>query len=364
MPFNFYKGNYKAMLLLPAILFIVFGLLIAVYPGVPKGIDIKGGTLIIVKSPSMVDAAKLKQAIDAKYSLSDLTVTSVSSPASTGALIQYSENTGLSSARSLISRAQSEFDSNPGASRTDLDSALVILSDYQKGGSPKPTDLKALLVFAQDSENSARESFQAGLQEIISSELGIRRAESFQIKEVNPTIGEAFWNNALWVALASMIFLTVVIFALFREIIPSLAVLLAAAFDVMCALAFMAILKIPLSLNSIPSLLILVGYSIDTDVMLTGRLLKQKDATPREKAQESMWTGMTMTFTALAALGVMLLLSYFYQVTMIYEVGVVLFFGLLGDIPSTWMMNAPILLWYVERQLRKKELKAKGGTTQ
>lgn len=362
MAFNFYKGNYKAFLVLPAILFVVFAFLIAVYPGVPQGIDMKGGTLIIVKSPQAVDALKLKEAIESKYSLSDLTVTSVSSPASNGALVQYSENTTLVSAHGLIARSQGEFSSNPSQAKADIEAALELLAKYADVSTDKPSDLRNLLAFSQSAEDSARENFNAGLQETIAEQLGIQNAEAFQRKEINASLGQAFWNNAVFVAIISIIFLSIVIFAFFRELVPSLAVLLAAVFDVLCALAFMAILRIPLSLNSIPSLLILVGYSIDTDVLLTGRLMRQKESTLQVRAQESMWTGMTMTFTALAALGVMVVLAYLYQVMIIYEVGIVLFFGLLGDIPSTWMMNAPILLWHLEGKKAKKELKAQGAS--
>jgi preprotein translocase subunit SecF len=44
----------------------------------------------------------------------------------------------------------------------------------------------------------------------------------------------------------------------------------------------------------------------------------------------------------------MLVVSYFYQIEVIYQIAAVLFFGLVGDLISTWLMNAPVLLWYIE----------------
>ena len=145
------------------------------------------------------------------------------------------------------------------------------------------------------------------------------------------------------------------IFFFFREFVPSIAVIMSAVLDISCALALMALFHIPLSLSSIPALLMLVGYSVDTDIMLTTRILKRKEGTAADRTVEAMKTGLTMTFTTLAALTVMIAVSFTSQMFVIFEIATVLLFGLLGDLPSTWLMNAPILLWYAE----KKEKKAK-----
>ena len=121
-------------------------------------------------------------------------------------------------------------------------------------------------------------------------------------------------------------------------------------FDVVAGLAGMALLNIPLSLTTLPALLMLVGYSVDTDIMLTSRMLKERSGTPGERATTSMKTGLTMTGTTLAALVAMILISYFYQIEVIYHISAILFFGLIGDVIATWLMNAPILLWFVERK--------------
>ncbi len=115
----------------------------------------------------------------------------------------------------------------------------------------------------------------------------------------------------------------------------------------------MAIFGIPLSLVTIPALLMLVGYSIDTDVMLTAKLMKQKGGSVKEKTRSALKTGITMTATTVAALLVMLIISYFTNITVLYQMSVVLVSGLIVDVSSTWLMNAPILVWYVEHVNKK-----------
>jgi len=46
----------------------------------------------------------------------------------------------------------------------------------------------------------------------------------------------------------------------------------------------------------------------------------------------------------------MLIVSYFYQIEVIFQIAAILFFGLLADLISTWFMNAPLLLWHIENK--------------
>jgi len=61
-----------------------------------------------------------------------------------------------------------------------------------------------------------------------------------------------------------------------------------------------------------------------------------------------MITGLTMTSTAIAALLAMLVLSYFSQIEVIFQISAIIIFGLVAGILSTWFMNAAVLLWYIE----------------
>ena len=130
---------------------------------------------------------------------------------------------------------------------------------------------------------------------------------------------------------------------------------MSAAFDVLTALAFMAVFQVPVSLVSIPALLMLIGYSIDTDVMLTARVLKRTHATPVIRAVESMETGLTMTITSLAAAFLMMVLSSFAQIIILFQIAFVLTFGLFGDLVATWLLNAPLLLMYKNRKKKSSE---------
>lgn len=347
---HFYDGNrYKFYMLLPGILFIVFAFLVLVFPTVPKGIDLQGGTLIIIRSDNPIDATQLKQDLSEKFDLLDLKVNSISGPAGNGVNVQFAGSTIIINASQQVDSAKALLATNPDAAMQNAQTAVNGIARYLKStelpSQPDKAVPQAELYLIEASKNLNQQ-----IRETIVQEFSLSENVAFQLRDVSPTLSASFWQTAINVAIMSTIFITIVIFAFFRKFIPTVAVLQAAAFDVLGALAMMAVFGIPLSLSSIPALLMLVGYSVDTDIMLTTRMLQRREGSPAERAAGSLATGLTMTGTTLAALTSMAIVSFFGQIYVIFEISIVLLFGLTADLISTWFMNTGILLWYTKRQ--------------
>ncbi len=349
---SFYKKSYKRLLVLPALMFVLFAVIAFVYPGIPTGIDIEGGTLIILRTtqtPASFDADSFKQKLEQNFTLEDLSVNTTSGPAGFSLIVEFSKNTLFSQAEEKISQARSLSQENPSQAKQLALEALQILKPLTNVNNA-PQNVEQLIDFSQTKFADAQTSFDLQFQQIAKKELGILNEVAFQKKEIGPTIGNLFWQNALFVFFVAVISVTIVIFLFFRQIVPSIAVMLAAFFDVLAALAGMALFNIPLSLASIPALLLLIGYSIDTDIMLTTKILKRRDADLFERANDSLLTGLTMTGTTLIAVTLMAVLSFMGSLFVIYEIAAVILFGLIGDLISTWFMNAPILLWFAQKK--------------
>jgi len=347
----FYSKNYKKLLIIPLVIFIVFFVLAFVFPGVPQGIDFEGGTLIILRSEKPIEAKKVEELLSKNFDLSDLSVSSISSPTGYGITVRFAKDSVISSALNEIEQAKKLLAGNQQESLQHSKKAVEIAAKYS-GQNSLPADPKEALDEAEKIVLQAKEKATARLQEMIASEFSLGKNIAFQKQEVSPTLGASFFATALNVSIFSIILLIIVVFILYRELVPSIAIVASMVFDVVFALGLMAVFNVPLSLSSIPALLMLAGYSIDTDILLTTRVLARKEGTALERAFDSMKTGMTMTLTALAALLVMLVFAYLNQITVLYSIAAVLLFGLLGDPIATWIMNTGILLWYVEK--RKK----------
>ena len=66
-----------------------------------------------------------------------------------------------------------------------------------------------------------------------------------------------------------------VVFIYFRTLVPSLAVILAAFSDIVVTLAIFNLTGEKLSTAGVAAFLMLIGYSVDTDILLNTRVLKK-----------------------------------------------------------------------------------------
>jgi len=169
-------------------------------------------------------------------------------------------------------------------------------------------------------------------------------------KAVGPVLSKQAMNQIYWAIGFAFLFMSVTVFIIFRDPVPSLAVILVAASDIIIAVGGMSLFGIPLSLASVGAILMLIGYSVDTDILLTTRVLKRRKGTINERALGAMKTGVTMSITAIASMAALYLVTVFVmpEARVLSDIAAVLIIGLLADILTTWLMNLGILRWYLE----------------
>jgi preprotein translocase subunit SecF len=134
-----------------------------------------------------------------------------------------------------------------------------------------------------------------------------QRYPDARIDQIGETFGKSLQSQAVLALIFSFIGMSIVVFLSFRTFVPSGAVVLSAFADIVMTAATMNLLGIQLSLGTLAALLMLIGYSVDSDILL----------------------------------------SWFGAVQIIYEISAVLLIGLLFDVMNTWLTNVGILKWYV-----------------
>lgn len=171
--------------------------------------------------------------------------------------------------------------------------------------------------------------------------------DNFSVEVTGASLGKAFSSQTINALIVAFILMAIVVFITFRVFVPSIAVIFAAIFDILISMGGMNILGIKLSIPTAAALLLLIGYSVDTDILLTTRILKRKSLGNLDhRIFDSIKTGTTMTFAALAALGI----GYFVTNSFIMKsMFLVIIMGLVADLFSTWLVNVYILKLYAER---------------
>jgi preprotein translocase subunit SecF len=173
-------------------------------------------------------------------------------------------------------------------------------------------------------------------------------------ESTDASLGKSFYNQLLIAILVSFIFMAIVVFILFRLPVPSGAVVLSAFADIMMTLVTVNLLGIKMSSAGIIALLMLIGYSVDTDILLTNRVLrKQEDISLNQKLSSAFKTGVTMSLVSLIAVLVALLLVKSFSSTLT-QIFLILVIGLVFDILNTWVTNVSIIKWYMISKEKKE----------
>ncbi|WP_246998674.1 protein translocase subunit SecF [Halosolutus gelatinilyticus] len=139
--------------------------------------------------------------------------------------------------------------------------------------------------------------------------------------------------------------MSAITFLLFRTFVPSIAIIASAFSDIVISLAFMAIVGISLSLGTVAALLMLIGYSVDSDILLNNHILR-RTGDFYESTHHAIRTGVTMTLTSMAAMLVMGVVAWLFGVELLASIGIILFVGLAADLMNTYLLNLSLLRWY------------------
>ncbi|MBI2649715.1 protein translocase subunit SecF [Candidatus Woesearchaeota archaeon] len=172
----------------------------------------------------------------------------------------------------------------------------------------------------------------------------------YGIEIIGSSLGASFFRESLVALAVAFLFMGLVVLIYFRTFVPSIAVILAAFSDMAVALAVINLLDIKIGTAGIAAFLMLIGYSVDTDILLTIRVLKRKEGTVMGRIISSIKTGMTMTVTAIISTIVALAVT---QSEVIRQIMLILLIGLIADIFNTWIQNVGLLRIYVEKKAKK-----------
>ena len=307
---------------------IFFGAAFVAIQGLRPGIDLTGGTAMsapLNKDISYDDV----EAFMKEHGVLDVIVRITENPLTgkKGIIVEFSGNEDLLKAQELVD--------------TDPEKAKDLVAKF----TPNVTGNLTVAQIVQ----LAEEKFKNKLRQDFATFLGVD-AKDISVTSIGSSIGKLFWESSERALIVAFILVAAIVFVLFREPVPSIAVIQAIIFDMVCALAGMSLLQIPVTLPTIAALLMILGYSIDSDIMVTDKIMRRRYGTTAERAFEAMKTGLTMTGTTLVVLGVLVFFSYFSQMTALFQISAVLFFGLLGDLPSTYLINVVIVKWWTDRK--------------
>lgn len=372
---NIYESkNYKLFAIIP-ILLLIAGLGLIFFKGVPSAVELKGGILITLQSNTAVDTHALEKVLS-KYG--EVTVRQFQG-GSNGVEIELENNpqialeeeklkeiqqldkklfdlelnvTNLQAANEqnpneLVTKTLAQQTAELEKTQTELKTKLTAFFTQIKSNKTLKDETHLSAKDAVNELTTAQENYRA---QILADIKTVTPVESYSFRQVGPSLSQFFLAKTREILAISFIVAAIAIFVIFRALVPSFAVIFGAAADIIITLGAMALFDIPLSLASLAGLLMLIGFSLDTDVMLTMRVLKQGKGTPAQRCHDAFTTGILMNLSTVAAFGVLAIVGLYLAIPVYYQLGVVAVIGAIADFFATWGINAMLILEYAKKK--------------
>ncbi len=287
-----YEEKYKQLLIIPFLMLILaLGQIAYQYnitgSFVNKGISLQGGSTITVDYQESILPNSLELELQQEFPEADVSIRTISS--------------------------------------TNIPTGYIIETNLQE-----KTEIESFLTFLE-------------------KKMSLKEGE-YSLEIVDSSLGSSFFLQTAWALLIAFILMATVVFIYFRKIVPSLSVILVAFSDIVTTLAIFNLTEIKLSPGGIAAFLMLVGYSVDTEMLLNSKMLKQSSTVFMQRIYSAITTGMTMTITVLTTVFVALI---FVNNEIVKQIMLILFIGLLVDMINSWILNVGLFRWHIESREKK-----------
>ena len=205
-------------------------------------------------------------------------------------------------------------------------------------------------------------SFTQGLQDAYPS----NNLQSMQISNVDPTIGREFFSKCLVAVTFASILLVLYIALRFSKIggmSAGVFAVLALLHDVVIAYGAFVVFQIPIDDNFIAVILTILGYSINDTIVIYDRIRENKrlmgGKTPvaefvNASLNQCIRRSVNTAVTSIAAMIIISVVAYFYNVSSIQSFALPMVFGLIAGTFSTLCIAGPLWVKWQEYKLRQK----------
>jgi len=332
---NFYASNYKKLLIIPVLILILAIIQIAVQTAttgdfIRKDVSLKGGLTVTVLTDKDANPDLLQADIMSDFPGSDISVRLLKSLTTTSG-ITISADLASEKSDQLLASIEKNLDI-----KLTKDNYTVETMGSSLGASFFKETFKTIYI--------------AFLFMAMVVFLFFGTSFKYKIVSVILTLTSAYClliNKSFATDVVAYILGPVLMIIYAINSIPSITVILCAFSDITVTLAVVNLIGMRISTAGIAAFLMLIGYSVDTDILLTTRLLKRKEGTSMDKTFGAFKTGIMMTLTTFLAVGIALI---FTGSDTIAQIMTIVLIGLVADIIYTWLQNAAILLMYLEKK--------------
>ncbi len=231
-----------------------------------------------------------------------------------------------------------------GTLRAGLDAQGIKGAEIQQFGSAGNFVIRARVGESQGTTEATAQAVKAALN----ATLGEGTYTVGRVAAVSPKVGGELRTQALLAVLTSFLFVLIYLAVRF-EWRFGLAAIIATAHDILATLAFIAVMRLEVSLVVVAAVLTMVGYSLNDTIIIFDRVRENLKKYQRSGFVEILNRSINETLprsvlTHLTSLATLLALAIFGG-EVIRPFALVMFFGVFTGTFSSVFIAAPVLLW-------------------
>ncbi len=235
----------------------------------------------------------------------------------------------------------------------DLSGGTVVTVYTQDAGSARDFFESRGLVFKEIRSISSGELIAVNIEagpdfskdELLSLVDEVFPGKDRDVRSVGPAMGESFMQGAKLAVVLAFLLMGAILALIFRQPIVAITVILSGALNVFEAAAYMTLFGVKLAPHTIGALLMLMGWSVDSEVLFDSKIFKHYEGDAKTRALSAMKTAMTMSASIFASLAA---LYFFSTSSLIKDMALVIMLGSFFDIINTWFQSLSMVLWYAE----------------
>jgi len=162
----------------------------------------------------------------------------------------------------------------------------------------------------------------------------------YSVQFVGPELGSAFFSQITTLLIIAYILLFITNLFIYKNPIVGTTIILSSLTNIIVTFGIMNLLNQKFSFAGFSSLLMLIAFAIDTNVILATKVLSSPKEEFYEQYKKGLITGITINANLIVS---MLIVLYLTNSSFLINIAQIQIIGFLADIVNSWILNAALL---------------------
>jgi len=162
----------------------------------------------------------------------------------------------------------------------------------------------------------------------------------YSVQFVGPELGSAFFSQVSTLLTVAYILLFLTTLFIYKRLTIAFTIVLSSLADIIAVFGLMNLFNQKISFAGFSSILMLIAFAIDTNIILATKILSGKIEEFYNQYKKGLITGLTINASLIISMLIVLLFSNSPFLINIAQIQVI---GFAADILNTWILNAAII---------------------